>query len=64
VNDYLYKSVNESKGKSFYDLYNIKKFGHWLGKDKKRNHQELTESVGGGVARKLLMGLNKVNIPA
>ena len=38
VNDYLHKSLMDGKGKSFYDLYNIKKFGHWLGTDKKREH--------------------------
>lgn len=31
---------------------------------KKGPHQELKEVSGGGVARKLMMGLNKVNIPA
>ena len=60
----MHKSLTESKGKTFYELYNIKKFGFWLGDEKKRPHQELTESVGGGAARKLLMGLNKVDIPA
>lgn len=38
VNNYLHKNSIESKGKSFYDLFNIKKFGHWLGDDKKKPH--------------------------
>lgn len=64
VNNYLHKTLTDNNGKSFYERYGIKKFGHWLGNDKKRAHQELTESAGGGVARKLLMGLNKVDVPA
>jgi hypothetical protein len=63
VNDFLHNSLLESKGKSFYELYNVRKFGWWIEGDKKKAHQELTEAAGGGVARKLLMGLNKVNIP-
>merc|ERR1712216_332555 len=38
VNNFLHKTLTESKGKSFYDLYNIKKFGFWLGDEKKRPH--------------------------
>ena len=38
VNNYLHKSFTESKGKTFYENYNIKKFGHWLGNEKKRAH--------------------------
>jgi len=63
VNDFLHKSLMETKGKTFYELYNIKKFGWWIEDAKKKPHQELREVMGGGVARKLMMGLNKVNIP-
>ena len=63
VNNFMHKNLIETKGKTFYELYNIKRFGWWIEDTKKKPHQELRELAGGGAARKLLMTFNKVDIP-
>jgi len=62
INNNLYKSSIAS-GKSFYDTHSIKKFGWWLGADKRKPHQELNEMMGTGAAKKLMKAFNMVEIP-
>jgi hypothetical protein len=37
VNNCLHNSTMAA-GKSYYETYNIRKFGYWIGKDKKKAH--------------------------
>lgn len=58
----MYKSSLAS-GKSFYDANQIRKYGWWLGKDKRKPYQELSEMMGAGASAKLMKAFNKVDVP-
>ncbi len=58
MNNHLIK-----KQPNYYDLYGIRKFGYWLGADKKKAHQELDELMMGGSAKGLIKAFNKIDIP-
>merc|ERR1719263_754430 len=62
VNNNLHKS-SLAAGKSYYETYNIRKFGYWLGADKKKAHQELEELAFAGAAKGILKAMNRVEIP-
>ena len=59
----LFAYGNTFRGEGFYEAQGIRKFGWWLGADKKRPHQELEEMMGGG-GGKLLKAFNFVDLPA
>lgn len=61
-NNTLYQSTLAG-GKSYYEKYQIRKFGWWLGADKKKQLQELKEMMGGGAATKLMKVFNKHDVP-
>ena len=50
-------------GQSFYDKYQIRKFGWWLGDCKRKPHQELGELMGSGAAKKLMKLFNNIELP-
>ena len=54
VNNHLHTTTIEQQKTTFYELHNIKKFGHWLEGTKKKSDGELREIAGGGHAKKLL----------
>lgn len=55
--------MEASVGGSYYEKYNIRKFGFWLGEDKKKELQELDE-MNGDSAKKLIRLFNKEDIKA
>lgn len=64
VNNFLYKQyANDSTKKTFYDDNQIKKFGFWLGDQKKKPHQELKELMGAGASDKLMKDFNALEVP-
>lgn len=64
VNNFLYKQHIDGEGKkSYYDTYQIKKYGNWLGDAKKKPHQELKEMLGAGASDKLMKDFNRLDIP-
>jgi hypothetical protein len=62
VNNTLYQN-SLAGGQSFYEAHQIRKFGWWLGDCKRKPHQELTELMGSGAAKKLLKTFNNAGIP-
>uniref|UniRef100_A0A7S3ITJ3 Uncharacterized protein n=1 Tax=Strombidium inclinatum TaxID=197538 RepID=A0A7S3ITJ3_9SPIT len=60
VNNHLYQATD----RKFYDKYQVRKFGHWIGDAKKKPHQELDEMYMGGSAKKLMKALNYLQLPA
>ena len=61
-NNSLYQSTLAG-GKSYYEKFQIRKFGLWLGVDNKKPLQELKEMMGGGAATKLMKVFNKHDVP-
>ena len=56
-------SMETAVGGSYYEKFNIRKFGFWLGADKKKELQELDE-MNGDSAKKLIRLFNKEDIKA
>ena len=64
VNNVLYKKhINGPEKKSYYDTYQIQKFGNWLGDSKKKPHQELKETAFAGAVNMLMRDFNKIDTP-
>lgn len=62
ANNTLYQSYAQS-GKNYYEAHQIRKFGWWLADCKRKPHQELSELMGSGAAKKLLKMFDKNSIP-
>ena len=69
---YVSNAVFQSNPK-YYEAYGIRKFGYWLAENlrqenllggKKKNHRELDELMGAGLAKGLLKTFNKKGVLA
>lgn len=69
---YVSNAIYEQNPK-YYEVYGIRKFGYWLNENlkqenlmggKKKNHRELDELMGAGLAKGLLKTFNKKGIAA
>ena len=63
VNNHIHNQYKTESTKTYYETHGIQKIGNWLGKDKKRAHQELDEMAGAGAAKGLLKAFNKLPVP-